>query len=98
MKVRELKKDVKTLFAHMIGDGLLLSEIKNDEKLNVEIEKMLHEAIDKREDLITRINHPELRSKGTSVKKYYSEIRQEVTDYFNNYYERISKFIEDTNA
>ncbi len=98
MKLRELKKDVKTLFAHMIGDGLLLSEIKNDEKLSAEIEKMLHEAIDKREDLITRINHPELRDKEISVKQYYSQIRQEVTDYFNNYYERISQFIEDTNA
>ena len=98
MKVRELKKDVKTLFAHMIGDGVLLAEIKNDEKLSTEIEKMLHEAIDKREDLITRINHPELRDKGMSVRQYYSNIRQEVTDYFNNYYERISKFIEDTNA
>jgi len=98
MKKREIKKNVKTLFAHMIGDGLLLSEIKNDKSLNDEIEKMIDEALRKREEFITRINHPELRNKEQTVKQYYAAIEQEIGDYFNNFYEKISKYIEENNS
>ena len=96
MKVRELKKDVKVLFSHIIGDGLLLADIKNDEKITAEVDKMLHDAIAKRDDFITKINHPELRAKGESIKQYYNKIREEVTDYFNNFYETLAKYIEET--
>ncbi len=96
MKVRELKKDVKVLFSHVIGDGLLLADIKNDEKVTAEMDKMLLDAIGKRDNFITRINHPELREKGESIKQYYNKIRKEVTDYFNNFYEMLAKYIEET--
>jgi len=96
MKVRELKKDVKVLFSHIIGDGIMLADIKNDEKITAEIDKMLHDAITKRDEFIALINHPELREKGQSIKAYYNKIRTDVTDYFNNFYETLSKYLEET--
>ncbi len=95
MKIRELKKDTKILFDHMIGDAMILAEIKNDKKTVEEISKMLDEAIKKREEILVKVNHPELKDKETSTKKYYLELREETIDYFNNFYEKLGNFLEE---
>lgn len=92
---REIKKEVNFLFEEMIADTILIREIKNDEKKQKTVDAIIMESINKHEDLISRINHPENNDEKQSLKQYYSKIAKDAVDCFDETYKKLNDIIQE---
>ncbi len=92
---REIKKEVNFLFEEMIADAILIREIKKDEKIQKTVDGLIMASINKHEDLISRINHPENADEKQSVKQYYSTIAKEAVEHFDETYKKINDIIQE---
>jgi hypothetical protein len=75
---RKLKKDINYVTFELLAEAFTLRSFSKgieDEKF----ESVLSELVNKRNDLIARINHPVLNEK-ESPAQYYSKLRTELND------------------
>ena len=91
-KKRHLKQDVNFLFDELIGDALLIYDVKDDEESKKTLETIITESSQKHQSIIDRINHPE--NKEVALKKYYADLANEAIEHFNETYTKISDLIK----
>ncbi len=73
--IKDLKKDINYLAAEILAQGYLklalVKEVKEED-----LEPVLRSAIEMRNELIARTNHPDGKENRKIVKAYYQSIRK----------------------
>jgi hypothetical protein len=84
--IKNLKKDINFLTDEVIGT-CLLHQYANQDKNQQKVDQLIDEMLEARDEMINKVNHPEQRPEGTSVKAYYNELfgayLQKVNDAFD---------------
>ncbi len=87
--IRDLKKDINYLASEIVTEAyvrkMIFSDIKDDE-----FKKVIADAIDFRNELIARINHPDGKSDPKKVKAYFKDIRNEMDQKFSELVEAVN--------
>jgi len=87
--IRNLKKDIDYLFFEFISDCFMFISLHTDEKRN-EVQNLIEEALEMRNDFIDRINNPDGKDNPKLVNAYYTTIRKELLEKVDGYFEKLS--------
>ncbi|WP_439184307.1 hypothetical protein [Carboxylicivirga taeanensis] len=79
--VRELKKDINFLASELITEAYVKQLVKDDVD-NDKIAEVMVKAIDFRNELVARANHPDAKDNPQKVKAYYRNLRKDMMDKF----------------
>lgn len=88
--VRDFKKDINWITEIVITDCLIFVDIKpeHDKEPVVEI---INTMVDKRNELITKVNDHYKLEKGSNKKEYFNNIGKELLETADNCFEKLSK-------
>ncbi|MDK2842409.1 MAG: hypothetical protein PWQ17_1915 [Anaerophaga sp.] len=88
--IRDLKKDINDLTSEIVTEAyvrkMLFDEIKEDD-----FKKVVTDAIDFRNSLIEKINHPDGKNDPQKVKKYFQGIRKEMHQKFSELMDAVNQ-------
>jgi hypothetical protein len=87
--VKNLKKDIDSLFFEFISDCFLFTSIHTGEKRN-EVQNLIEEAVSMRNEFIDRVNHPDGKDNPALVKAYYTNLSKELMEKVDSYFEKLS--------
>ncbi|MCU4154695.1 hypothetical protein J1N10_01830 [Carboxylicivirga sp. A043] len=79
--VRELKKDINFLASELVTEAYVKQLVKEDVD-NDKIAQVMVKAIEFRNDLVARANHPDAKDNAKMVKKYYQNLRTDMMEKF----------------
>ena len=90
--IRNLKKDIDYLLFEVISDSYTFKSLypDNDHK---EADNIILEAVDLRNHLIQRINHPDGKDNKKMVKTYYKNIINELLTKTDGFFERLNALL-----
>ncbi|MFO7998624.1 MAG: hypothetical protein R6U86_06545 [Bacteroidales bacterium] len=88
---KELKKDINYLIDEVIGTCLLHQYTQGKEKQE-ELDGMITEMIEYRDQLIHKANHPEV--KDGKLKAYYRSLYDELLEKVNGAFEKLGSSTE----
>lgn len=89
--VRELKKDIDYLIFEVISDCFVYSNIHPENK-TAEVSELISDAVEFRNDLIARVNHPDGKDNPKIVKAYYKTVEKDLITGVDKLFERLSIF------
>lgn len=87
---RELKKDVDYLIFELFSDCFAYKEVFPNDKVD-EIAKIIDDAVDLRNDLIARINHPDGKDNRRITKTYFQSVRKDLFEGVDKLFNRLSE-------
>ncbi len=92
---KTLKKDINFLVDEVVGTCLMRQEMhsndkKEQEKMDEKIKDMLHF----REEMITKVNQPDIVGDGKTLRSYYSDLYKELLDKVNGAFEELESSTE----
>lgn len=87
--IRDLKKDIDYLVFEVISDCLLFSDI-NPGREEVELNSIIEDAVEFRNDLIARVNNPDGKANPKIVKAYYKKLTHDLLAGVDKLFERLS--------
>lgn len=80
--IRDLKKDINYLTSEIVTEAyvrkMLFDEISEDD-----FKKVVTDAIEFRNDLIAKVNHPDGKNNPKKVKSFFKDIRKEMDKKFS---------------
>lgn len=80
--IRDLKKDINYLTSEIVTEAyvrkMLFDEISEDD-----FKKVVTDAIEFRNDLIEKINHPDGKDNPQKVKSFFKDLRKEMDQKFS---------------
>ncbi len=79
--VRELKKDINFLASELITEAYVKQLLKDDVD-NDKIAQVMVDAIEFRNELVKRSNHPDGKSNPKMVKAFYTQLRKNMMEKF----------------
>lgn len=87
---KTLKKDINFLVDEVVGTCLMRQEMhpndkKEEEKMDEKIKDMLHF----REEMITKVNKPEIKENSRTLKSYYHDLYEELLDKVNGVFDEL---------
>ncbi len=89
---KNLKKDINYLTQEVAETCFLHLHLNQDKEEKVkEIDAMVHEVVDLRNDLMEKINKPDEDALKKSAKAYYKGIFQQMIDKVDDTFERLDK-------
>jgi hypothetical protein len=89
--IRELKKDIDYLIFEVISDCFTYSNIHPEDGTD-ELSAIISDAVEFRNDLIARVNHPDGKENPKIVKAYYRTIEKDLIAGVDKLFERLSSF------
>jgi len=87
--VRSLKKDIDYIMYEVISDSFVYKEMHPD-KIE-EVEAIINDAIDVRNDLIARVNNPDGKDNPKIIKTYYQSVKRDLISKADNLFSRLSQ-------
>jgi hypothetical protein len=87
--IRKLKKEIDARVFEVISDCLTYSEIHADNKTD-EVTGIISDTCNFRNDLIHRVNNPELTADQKGMKVHYQLIRQDLDAGVDKLFDRLS--------
>ncbi|HVN58001.1 MAG TPA: hypothetical protein VMT63_06875 [Bacteroidales bacterium] len=87
--IKQLKKDIDNQIFEIISDCLLYSGLHPDNKTE-ELNDIIEEAVSLRNDLIARVNNPDGKDNPQVLKKYYGEVKKDLSEGSDKLCERLS--------
>jgi hypothetical protein len=87
--IRDLKKDIDFLFYEIIDDCFVYSEMHPDIKSD-ELSALISDAVDFRNELITRVNNPEATDDPKKVKAYFKAVKADLVTGADELFTRLS--------
>ncbi|WP_026475424.1 hypothetical protein [Alkaliflexus imshenetskii] len=91
--VRSLKKDINFLASELVTQAylgqILFKDTTEDELINT-----ITEALEFRNSLIARANHPDGKDNPKLVKSYYQKVRKDMVERFSELFDKHGKQIE----
>ena len=73
--IRELKKDIDYLIFEVISDCFVYAGLHPDNKTD-EVSGIISDAVNLRNDLITRVNNPEGKGEPKVIKAHYKAVKK----------------------
>jgi len=81
--IRDLKKDINNLASEIITEAyvrkMIFDNINDDD-----FKKVVSDAIDFRNELIEKINHPDGKNDSKKVKVFFKDVRSEMRNRFSD--------------
>ncbi len=87
--IKNLKKDINYLVDEVIGICLLHQYTRGPESHD-ELEAMITEMVEYREELINKVNNPDVKDDKKKLKKYYRSLFDELLEKVNSAFESIN--------
>jgi len=87
--VRELKKNIDYLIFEVISDCFVFSNIHPENKTD-EVSALISDAVEFRNDLIARVNHPDGKDNPKIVKAYYKTVEKDLIAGVVKLFQRLS--------
>jgi len=88
--VRNLKKDIDYLVYEVISDCFVFSNLHPDIKSN-ELSAIISDAVDFRNDLISRVNNPDGKDNPKIVKAFYKSVEKDLLTGVDKLFSRLSE-------
>ena len=89
--IRDLKKDINFLMEEVIETCFLHYHLKgNDKKEKEKIDQIIDEIILKRNELIQKVNNPDLKEGKQPGKKYYTDIISDMVKKAEESFEKLN--------
>lgn len=88
--IKDLKKEVNYLTSEMVTEAYVRKMLFDDIK-EADFTKVVTDAIEVRNDLISKINHPDGKDNPKKVKAYFKDIRKEMDTKFAGLVEAINQ-------
>ena len=87
--IKNLKKDLNYLIDEVIGTCMIHQYTQKDK--HEELDQIINEMIDFRENMIFRINNPEVNGNGQSLRNYYRSLFDELLEKVNSAFDKLNK-------
>lgn len=87
--VRELKKDIDYLVFEVISDCFVYSRIHSDNQSD-ELSTIISDAVNFRNDLISRVNNPDGKDNPKILKAYYKSVEKDLLAGVDKLFSRLS--------
>jgi hypothetical protein len=87
--LRKIKKDIDNSVFEVISDCFIFSELHPDVKTS-DVAAIVEEAVNLRNDLISRVNNPEAKDDPGLVKKYFRSIKDDLSSGTDKLCKRLS--------
>lgn len=89
--IKDLKKDINFLTDEVIGTCFLNQYIhRNNPEKKEEIEKVINDMVDLRNDIVYKANHPTQVADGKKMKVYFRELYDEMLEKVDQAFEKLS--------
>jgi len=79
--VRELKKDINFLASELVTEAYVKQLLKEDVN-NDKVAQVMVDAIEFRNELVRRANHPDAKDNPKMVKAFYKKLRKDMMEKF----------------
>lgn len=86
---RDLKKDIDFLVFEVISDTLVYSELHLDNNSD-ELQAIIADAVNLRNDLIARVNNPDGKDNPKIVKAFYKSVQKDLLTGVDQLFDRLS--------
>lgn len=87
--IKNLKKDIDYLVFEVISDCFAFAAVHPDAK-DDEVKEILNDAVNLRNDLISRVNNPDGKDNPKIVKSFYKNVNKDLLSGVDNLFERLS--------
>ena len=87
--VRNLKKDIDYLVFEVISDCLLYADINSGSNVK-EVNSIIEDAVEFRNDLIARVNNPDGKDNPKIVRTYYQKVQKDLVTGVDKLFDRLS--------
>ena len=88
--IRNLKKDINYLASELVTEAYIKQLVKEDVNQDA-LAKLMVEAVDFRNELVARANHPDGKHNVKMVKSFYKKLRKDMFDKFLKLIEKINE-------
>jgi len=92
--IKNLKKDIDYLIFEVVSDCFTAMSVKPD-KNSDKLLKIISDAINLRNELFSRLNHPDGKNNPVKVKKYFRKLRSDLVVGVDKLFDQISQAIKD---
>jgi predicted negative regulator of RcsB-dependent stress response len=92
--IRDIKKDINYLTYEVLSDCMIYKHINNDD--STVSDKIMTNMIEKREDLITRLNEAKRLNDKKEIQKAIASIKDDLINSVDKSFREISKLAEET--
>ncbi len=86
---KNLKKDISFLVDEVLGTCLIRLSVQ-EQKDQTEIENIIEEMLIFKEEMINKVNNPELAEEHKSLRSYYRALREELINHINKVFEKLN--------
>jgi hypothetical protein len=86
--VRKLKRDVDFLVEEVLSDSYLTLFFHTEKK--EEVVGIMQNAVDLRNDLYAKINHPAEKKNRSLIRKHYAQVRRDMFDGIDGLFVKLS--------
>lgn len=87
--LRNLKKDINYLVDEVIGTCMLHKYARGQQE-HPELDQVIEEMVEYREELLNRVNNPDVKEKGKEMKAYYRSLLDELLEKVNSAFEKVN--------
>lgn len=87
---KTLKKDINFLVDEVVGTCLMRQEMHpNDKKEQEEMDEKIKDMLHFHEEMITKVNKPEIKENSKTLKSYYRDLYEELLDKVNGVFDEL---------
>ena len=90
--IRDLKKDIDYLVFEVISDCFTYSSVHPDNKSD-ELSAIITDAVNFRNDLISRVNNPDGKDNPKILKAYYKMVQKDLNVGVDKLFDRLSSLL-----
>ncbi len=87
--IRKLKKEIDSRIYEVISDCFTFSEVHPEEKPE-EVSGIISDAVNFRNDLFQRVNHPSVELDPRGIKAHYQQVNHDLVAGTEKLFERLS--------
>jgi hypothetical protein len=91
--IKNLKKDINYLIDEVIGICLLHQYTRGEENRQ-ELEELITEMVEYRDQLINKVNNPEIKESKKGLKTYYRTLFDDLLSKVNNAFDKLNTVTE----
>ena len=90
---KSLKKDISFLIDEVLGTCLMRKELGND-KHHEEIDNIIAEILLFREEILNKVNNPQLTEAHKNLRSYYRSVYQDLMNKVNESFDKLNALEE----
>ena len=89
---KTLKKDINFLVDEVVGTCLMRQEMhQNDKGEQEKMDEKIKDMLRFREDMLTKVNQPEIKENTKTLKSYYRDLYDELLEKVNGVFDELAE-------